>query len=395
MLTVLLFLLALPSTASPSQCKDLKPKQKIGDGPMEYINAALSAAQLATTGRAIQLDAKTSKAVTLLNEDALAKAWSLYQICLLREAGMVSQPKAEQLTEFVLTGGASLGVAAVAQDANMLHTQPPTAVPKPTAVRVSVVAAQPASEMTAVPTQPPPAPLADSGAAGGDWLSPTLQSIFVRIESGSFIMGSAASEADRRDDEREHKVTLSQPYYLMEHEVTQAEWKRIMGSNPSFNSGCDTCPVENVSWEDSVAFASKLSDQDGLIGNARYRLPSEAEWEYAARGGSTHAWSGSSNPSAVAWTAANSGRITHPTCQLERNGYGLCDMSGNVFEWVADWYGEYPSDKVTDPLGPSTGSARVRRGGNRTVSPGFARVAARFKATGRDSGLGFRLVRSE
>ncbi|NCG21989.1 MAG: SUMF1/EgtB/PvdO family nonheme iron enzyme [Rhodobacterales bacterium] len=238
-------------------------------------------------------------------------------------------------------------------------------------------------------------PRATSGV--NEWTSPTLGTKFVRIGAGRFTMGSPSNEADRRDDEVQHQVTLSSAYYLMAHEVTQGEWQRVMGSNPSHFSGCADCPVEKVSWDDAVAYARKLSDLDGLTGGARYRLPTEAEWEYAARGGESFVYAGSNESTSVAWAGANAGYKTHPVCGLARNGYGLCDMSGNVYEWVSDYYGAYPNRSATDPAGASNASSRVNRGGSWNGYPRNSRVAYRSRGAPsyRNFLVGFRLARSE
>jgi len=240
--------------------------------------------------------------------------------------------------------------------------------------------------LEAPPTEP------GSSAAGGQaWSSPVLGTL-QWIPAGSFYMGSPPSEAYREDDETLHRVTLTSGFWMMEREVTQEMWQRVMGSNPSTFSGCDDCPVEKVTWHDAVAFAERLSAQEGVT----YRLPTEAEWEYAARGGESTRYAGSNELSSVAWTEANSGGRTHPGCQKARNGYGLCDMTGNVSEWTGDWDGDYPSGAVTDPTGPQSGSFRVYRGGGWEDRPRYARVATRFGYVPslRYDYLGLRLVRT-
>ena len=180
----------------------------------------------------------------------------------------------------------------------------------------------------------------------------------------------------------------------MEHEVTQGEWQAVMGSKPSYFTACGpTCPVEQVSWDDAVAFAKKASARDGVT----YTLPTEAQWEYAARGGRTgELYAGSNEASSVGWTSENSGSTTHAVCGKARNGYGLCDMTGNVWEWTSDGYGNY-GGSATDPTGSSTNSRRVYRGGGGLFSALYARVASRDSTdpTGRyNKGLGFRLSRT-
>jgi formylglycine-generating enzyme required for sulfatase activity len=183
----------------------------------------------------------------------------------------------------------------------------------------------------------------------------------------------------------------------MDHEVTQAEWQQVMGGNPSAFKACGpTCPVEQVSWNDAQAFATLVSARDGVT----YRLPTEAEWEWAARGGSSHPFAGAADPEAVAWFGATSqgtsGPSTNPVCQRRRNAYGLCDMSGNVFEWVADRYGPYAEGTLTDPVGVDAGSKRVLRGGGWSIGSQGVRVSYRHKNEQdyRYNHIGFRLVRS-
>ncbi len=182
--------------------------------------------------------------------------------------------------------------------------------------------------------------------------------VMVPVKGGTFRMGSN----DVYDNEKPvHSVTLSD-YMIGETEVTQALWKAVMGSNPSYHKG-DNLPVENVSWNQCQKFISKLNS----ITHQRFRLPTEAEWEYAARGGSKsrgYKYSGSDNLGSVAWYGDNSGNETHPVKTKASNELGLYDMSGNVWEWCEDWYDSYPSGSQTNPSGPPSGSSRVDRGGS-------------------------------
>ena len=235
----------------------------------------------------------------------------------------------------------------------------------------------------------------EARVAGQRWRSP-LGMEFAWVPAGIFKMGSPEGEAGRDGDEVQHGVRISQAFWLGKYEVTQREWEAVMGSNPSHFKSCGArCPVERVSWNDVQEFIRRLNERESGSGN-EYRLPTEAEWEYAARAGTTGARHGELD--SIAWYDGNSGG-THRVGQKRANGWGLHDMLGNVWEWTADWYGDYPSGLVTDPRGPSTGSDRVFRGGswfawnvrsaNRLYdSPGFR---------GYDdiAGVGFRLVRTE
>ena len=194
---------------------------------------------------------------------------------------------------------------------------------------------------------------------------------FVWIPAGEFRMGSTSAEADS-DEQPVTQVRISQGFWLGKYEVTQAEWQAVMGSNPSGFSGCGRCPVERVSWEDAQAFTRTLNTQ---AGRAVYRLPTEAEWEYAARAGTTGDRYGTVD--AIAWYYENSGDRTHPVGGKTPNAWGLHDMLGNAWEWVDDWYGDYPGGVVTDPTGPGSGSGRVNRGCGWSDSARYCRAPFR------------------
>ena len=178
------------------------------------------------------------------------------------------------------------------------------------------------------------------------------------------------------------------------HEVTQGEWEAVMGSNPSFFDECGSrCPVETVSWNDVQEFIRRLNERETGRGY-RYRLPTEAEWEYAARSGTTGAHHGGLDD--VAWYSGNSDGSAHQVGQKRGNAWGLHDMLGNVWEWTGDWFGEYPAGRVTDSGGPSTGSRRVVRGGGWSINAGSVRSANRHRSSPgyRYRSIGFRLVRT-
>jgi formylglycine-generating enzyme required for sulfatase activity len=216
----------------------------------------------------------------------------------------------------------------------------------------------------------------------------------VFVPGGTFQMGSNSGG----DDEKPvHTVTVSS-FYMDKTEVTQAEYRKVMGKNPSRFSGCDDCPVEKVSWDDANAYAQKVGK----------RLPTEAEWEYAARGGNKskgYTYSGGNGLDAVGWYEDNSGSKTHPVAQKQPNELGLFDMSGNVWEWCSDWYDKgyytavhrnYSDSPQTDPQGPNSGDYRVLRGGSWGSLVSGCRVANRGRYyPDYGSYRGFRLVLSQ
>ena len=209
----------------------------------------------------------------------------------------------------------------------------------------------------------------------------------IYVAPGSFMMGSPKSEACRDGDEKQHRVTLTKGVWLGKYEVTQEQWKSVMGNNRS-HFKWDDLPVENVSWEDCQEFIRKVNAQL----NCGARLPTEAEWEYACRAGSSGPYAGGSLDS-MGWYADNSGWKTHPVGQKSPNAWGFYDMHGNVYEWCNDWYGEYPSHSVTDPMGTASGDGRVLRGGCWISYSYSCRSASRSRSRpgNRSSGYGFRL----
>ena len=215
----------------------------------------------------------------------------------------------------------------------------------------------------------------------------------IYVEGGTFMMGATSEQgSDALDWEKPaHQVTLSS-FSICKYEVTQEEWEAVMGSNPSSFKGMKL-PVEKVSWDDCQTFIRKLNQMTGK----QFRLPTEAEWEYAARGGSKscgYKYAGGDNLGSVAWYTDNSGSKTHEVGKKQPNELGLYDMSGNVWEWCQDWYGKYGSSSQTNPKGPSSGSRRVRRGGSWGDDAGYCRVSNRSGGTPvyRGNGLGLRLA---
>jgi formylglycine-generating enzyme required for sulfatase activity len=244
---------------------------------------------------------------------------------------------------------------------------------------------------------------------------------FALIPAGEFMMGSTEAEVGNLAKEAaaankpqwiiervsseapKHRVRITKPFYLAMYEVTQAEYVRVMGVNPSKFTGNPTCPVDNVTWDEASEFCRKLAElPEERAAGAEYRLPTEAEWEYACRAGTSSTWHSGDDESALheyAWFAADSGGTTHPVGQKLPNAWGLFDMHGNVFEWCQDLWsddGYYARSPVDDPTGTSGGSDRVNRGGDYSGGSEFLRAAGRLsdRPSFRAARLGFRVVRS-
>ena len=229
---------------------------------------------------------------------------------------------------------------------------------------------------------------------------------FVLIPAGNFTMGSQLSpeqvarrfggEAEFFEDEHPpHPVEITKPFYLQTTEVSQGQWEKVMGNNPSRFKDCgDDCPVEQVSWDDAQEFISKLNQ---LEGTNKYRLPTEAEWEYACKAKTETAYSfgdESDKLGEYAWFTDNSGGQTHPGGKKKPNAWGLYDMHGNVWEWCQDWYGDYSSNSVADPKGPDKGENRVLRGGSWINGSWLLRSVSRNRNNpdGRGNFDGFRVA---
>lgn len=247
----------------------------------------------------------------------------------------------------------------------------------------------------------------NSGSSSNSITDATTGMVLQKVTGGTYTMGDTFGDGNSHELPT-HQVTVGD-YYIGKYEVTQAQWQTVMTGNtsaisetPSYFTACGVnCPVERVSWNDIQIFISRLNTQSGK----NYRLPTEAEWEYAARsGGQSQKYSGTSNVSLLgnyAWYWDNSGDImgnysTHPVGLKLANGLGLYDMSGNVYEWVNDWYGSYSSTMQTNPTGPSTGSDRVNRGGSGNIVADGTRTASRQYGSpdGRGYRIGFRLAAS-
>ena len=234
--------------------------------------------------------------------------------------------------------------------------------------------------------------LASSSSSGNTFTVNGVSFEMIPVEGGTFQMGSTYSGAFK-DEKPVHRVTLSS-YATGKTEVTQALWKAVMGSNPSSFKG-DNLPVENVNWHDCQEFISKLNQLTGM----QFRLPTEAEWEYAARGGNKsrgYKYSGSNDIDAVAWYRDNSGDKTHPVATKHPNELGIYDMSGNVYELCQDWYGRYSRSAQTNPTGVLSGTDRVMRGGSWPTNARSCQSSNRaYSLDGRVRNVGLRLALSQ
>ena len=224
---------------------------------------------------------------------------------------------------------------------------------------------------------------------------------FKLIPAGTFTMGSPLDEVGRKSGETQHQVTLTQPFYMQTTEVTQAQWRAVMGTDSFSSFVCHNCPVEMASWDDVQLYIEQIN----LRGEGIYSLPTEAQWEYSARAGSTTAFASGviteawceldPNLDTIGWYCYNSDSQTVPVGQKSPNAWGLYDMSGNVGEWCQDWHGNYPTDAVTDPVGPLSGSSRVLRSGGWNFYAKFCRSAYRgyYNPGIRHNFTGFRLLK--
>ena len=272
-------------------------------------------------------------------------------------------------------------------------TSKKTASPKKTTTSKRTT---PAAKKTTSSPQQQPRHTINASYSNGVLIVNGVRYEMMMVYAGTFTMGATSEMKDPYDEEKPaHKVTLTNNYYLGKTEVTQALWKAVMGSNPSYFKG-DNKPVEEVSWDDCQKFISKLNAATGK----HFRLPTEAEWEFAARGGNNsrhYQYSGSNTLNDVGWYTDNSSNTTHDVASKQANELGLYDMSGNVWEWCSDWYGSYSSNTQYDPAGPTSGSYRVYRGGSWIDRAGLCRSSRRFNFTpgGLGLNLGLRLALSE
>jgi len=283
------------------------------------------------------------------------------------------------------------------------------------------VSAKQAGEATIRSTEPEP-----TASSPVKKLTNSLGLTLVRIEPGEFLMGTTKDQVDQLirlfpdskrdsfdDEQPQHPVKISQPFFLGIHQVTQRQYQAVMGNNPSNFKGSDELPAENVTWFEAVQFCNKLSERENqtpfyringdevtIVGGNGYRLPTEAEWEYSCRAQSTTLYPFGDDASQLdehAWHANNSGKLTHAIGQKRPNAWGLYDMLGNVWEWCADWYDPryYASSSPADPLSAGVTARRVIRGGSWSDDPRFCRSSIRneFGPVNRSRNLGFRVAR--
>ncbi len=280
--------------------------------------------------------------------------------------------------------------------------QQPAAEPPPATSEQSVADLPVADQPAAPPTTVSPAQQAAADAlARPALITNSIGMHLVLIPAGEFSLGSPASETGREGDEHPHRVRITQPYYLGIHEVTQKQYEAVMSAKPS-RANQPLHPVDTVRWTDAAEFCDKLTAlPDEQAAGRVYRLPTEAEWEYACRAGSTTSFTFGDQPDTLgdyAWFLGNSSDATHPVGEKLPNAWGLLDMHGNVREWCADWYDAnyYANSPAEDPRGPATGTDRVTRGGNWFSPAPTCRSADRDGRlpSVRNSGLGLRVAAS-
>lgn len=258
-----------------------------------------------------------------------------------------------------------------------------------------------------VPAREAASPASLSAGERKVWKVKEVDLAFRWVPPGDAVLGSPSSEPCSQKDERRWHAAFPKGLWMQETELTQDQWQAVMSANPSKSKGCASCPVEQVSWDDAQEFLRKLN---GLVEGGGFRLPTEPEWEYAARGGGEGAFglpchdyirrTCQDHPACLdefAWYAANSDGKSHPAGQKKPNAWGLRDMHGNVWEWCEGWYGRYPDtfDKTVEWAGPEGGKTRVLRGGAWNSLPGSVRAAVRdFTAPStRSKVIGFRCVK--
>jgi formylglycine-generating enzyme required for sulfatase activity len=279
----------------------------------------------------------------------LNKAWMLLLVCGMIGCGGKPQPLVEE--------------PEMLQEGPEAEVSEPDVVEEPKAAKEAAAVREERSQRLGLPVE----------------ITNRFGMKLVLIPAGEFMMGSPGSDDDAFHDEKpQRRVKITKPFYLGVTEVTQEQYEQVMGENPSEFKDDPQCPVEKVSWEDAEKFCERLSEKEGKT----YQLPTEAQWEYACRSGSTTKWCFGDSESQLddyAWYDDNSGNTTHPVGQKKPNAWGLYDMHGNVWEWCANWWDDdYSESSSTDPTGPSSGSVRVGRGGGWYDAAWYCRSAYRY-----------------
>jgi len=271
-------------------------------------------------------------------------------------------------------------------------------VEKPNVVEKAAPVPESGHEQPPVVLVPVPAEKPRGPEEGQTWSLPDLNLDLAYVHPGTFTIGSPDAEKGRyKNESPQTQVTLSKGWWLGKTVVTQGQWEALMAGNKSSQKVADR-PVERVSWDDAMEFCRKLTERERAAGRLpdgyAYTLPTEAQWEYACRAGTSGPYSGDGNLDDMGWHSENSGNTTHPVAQKQANAWGFYDMHGNVWEWCRDWFGNYPGGSISDPTGPALGAVRVVRGGSCSVPARFCRSAFRRKIEpgNREDHLGFRLA---
>jgi formylglycine-generating enzyme required for sulfatase activity len=392
------FLLIFSAKSNHSQQVKREVTFAVSEGkpilPLRVEDAPLSKHMKYCIGTPHWLDAMTPPLERHL--DYLADTVGLL---LQRTAGVRKRPDAEQEPATATTVATDGARPTTAQASPQPKKDGSEHVDRPPATE-AVPSVSPHTVHVSAPATVHVAPVGNQDNRPGSSLEVITNSIGMRlvlVPAGEFLMGSPDSDdmANGNIEKPQHRVRLTQPFYLGVYPVTQEEYERVVGTNPSHFQGDLRRPVEQVSWDDAVAFCQELSALEGV----EYRLPTEAEWEYTCRAGSTTRWCFGDSEAGLgdhAWYFGNSGGATHTVGEKKPNAWGLHDMHGNIWEWCADFVSKYGEAPSTDPQGPRTGSNRVYRGGGWDCGGGYCRSADRFgdAPSCRSINLGFRVARS-
>jgi formylglycine-generating enzyme required for sulfatase activity/serine/threonine protein kinase len=289
--------------------------------------------------------------------------------------------------------GAALGLGVVVLLVMIAFNNTPTSRPVRMAAKQAAEEQRAAELAKAKSTNEEASKVTKAGEERDFEIAPNVKIKMCWIPPGEFMMGSPAGEQGRNYGETQHQVKITQGFWMGKTEVTQGQWRAVMGDNPSCFNGEDL-PVEQVSWNDAQGFVKAMNTHAALQNGWEWTLPTEAQWEYACRAGTTGAYAGDLDQ--MAWYDKNSSGKTHPVGLKKPNAWGLHDMHGNVWEWCADWYGAYPGGAMTDPQGAASGSNRVFRGGGWDYDAYYCRVAGRilYYPSFGGYGIGFRIARS-